>query len=123
MAGFGAGLVHGGSRALRTRENWHFVECTCITAPQNHLRWPLAVGFLRLWSPWVREMAGTPGCAWLWRATETKRVAHSLWDGGSKKDEAARIEKEKEAQRKAAEASPPPSITKMSVLAPGAHGP
>ena len=34
VAGFGAGLVHGGSRALRTRENWHFVECTCITAPQ-----------------------------------------------------------------------------------------
>ena len=28
-------------------------------------------------------MAGTPGCAWLWRAAEPKRVPHSLWDGGS----------------------------------------
>ena len=49
VAGFGAELVHGGSRALRTRENWHFVECTCITAPQITCGAP--------W-PWVSFLCG-----------------------------------------------------------------
>ena len=52
VAGFGAGLVHGGSRALRTRENWHFVECTCITAPEITCDGP--------W-PWVAFLCGPLG--------------------------------------------------------------
>ena len=39
-------------RALCERdENWHLWNVYLHRRPQNHLQWPLAVGFLPLWSP------------------------------------------------------------------------